>query len=225
MFVDGKSIRLRIRTDDPDVPEIDAADVLTQDFAREHSRALTRAEVMGLAGWEAARAWTRQASVSTRTAYQRIRDGAKIPVRPGEVSPPTGLSFGDVVENTLFLLPQTACFYCGAPAGSDGLETDHAIPLLRGGKDRAENRLPACASCNQAKYDRTYEGFRVHMAGRHDLDTLPTFFGETGVGRQVIRYRFDPDALPDRLPSRPTDSGGIEDANRMETNTSRHLGL
>jgi 5-methylcytosine-specific restriction endonuclease McrA len=204
MFVDGQSIRLRLRTDDPGVSGINAADVLTRDFAREHSRPLSRAETVGLACWEAARMWADWTAVALETAYQRLRRGAKIPVRPGESSLPAGLSFGDAVEGALFTLPQAACYYCGAPAGSDGLETDHAIPVLRGGEDRPENRLPACPSCNQAKYDRTYEGFRAHMAGRHDLDTLPTFFGETDVARRVLRYTFDPGALPDRLPSRPT---------------------
>jgi hypothetical protein len=47
MFVDGQSIRLRIRTDAPDVSGIDAADVLTRDFAREHFRVLPRADTLG----------------------------------------------------------------------------------------------------------------------------------------------------------------------------------
>jgi hypothetical protein len=47
MFVDGKSIRLRIRTGDPNVSGIDAADVLTRDFAREHFRVLPRADTLG----------------------------------------------------------------------------------------------------------------------------------------------------------------------------------
>jgi len=204
MFVDGRSIRLRLRTDDPDVSEIDTADVLTRDFAREHSRPLTRAETVGLACWEAARMWANRATVSTEAVYQRLSGGASIPIRPNELDMPGGLSFADAVEGALFTLPQAACYYCGAPAGTDGLETDHAIPIVRGGEDRSENRLPACPSCNQAKYDRTYEGFRAYMAGRHDLDTLPTFFGETDVARRLMKYEFDPNALPDRLPSRPT---------------------
>jgi 5-methylcytosine-specific restriction endonuclease McrA len=216
MFVDGKSIRLRARTDDPGVSEINEADVLTRDFAREHSRPLTRAETVGLACWEAARTWADWTAVAPKTVYRRLRRGAKIPVQPGESSLPAGLSFGDAVEGVLFILPQAACYYCGAPAGPDGLEIDHAIPVLRGGEDRPENRLPACRSCNQAKYDRTYEGFRAEMAGQYGP---PTFFGETDVARRVLRYTFDPGALPDRLPGRPMSRP------EQETNTSRHLEL
>jgi len=204
MFVDGRSIRLRIYTDETNVSEANAADVLTKEFSEKHTRPLTRREVKGLACWEAARVWADRATVSPETAYRRLSGGANIPIRPNESDMPGGLSFEGAVDLTLSILPQAACFYCGAPAGLNEIETDHAIPILRGGADRHENRLPACRPCNQAKYDRTYEGFRAYMAGRHDLDTLPTFFGETDIARRLMKYEFDPNALPDRLPSRPT---------------------
>lgn len=208
MFVDGKSIQLRAQTDARDASDIDAADVLTKEFSEKHTRFLTRAEVTGRACWEAARMWADRATVSPRTVYRRLSNGAGIPIHPTESDVPGGLSFEDAVDLTLLLLPQTACFYCGAPVEPAEIETDHAIPALRGGKDRPENRVPACRPCNQAKYDRTYEGFRVHMAGRHDSEKLPTFFGETDVARRVMRYKFDPDALPDRFPSYPTSPPG-----------------
>ncbi len=202
MFVDGKSIRLRIQTDLPDVSEIDGADVLTKEFSEKHTRPLTQAEVTGCACWEVARMWANRATVSAETVYRRLSGGSDIPIRPDESDLPGGVSFGDVVDLMLLILPQSACFYCGAPA--DDIEVDHAIPIIRGGKDRPENRVPACRSCNQAKYDRTYEGFRAHMAERTDSDELPTFFGETDVARRVMRYEFDPDALPDRIPNFPS---------------------
>jgi hypothetical protein len=44
------------------------------------------------------------------------------------------------------------CFYCGARAG----HADHIEPHNhgRGGPDKAENLVPACATCNCKKNDR-----------------------------------------------------------------------
>jgi hypothetical protein len=167
--------------------------------------------------------WADRATVSPGTVYRRLSAGASIPIRQTEASSPSGLSFRDVVETVLFMLPQAACYYCGAPSGRQRLEIDHAIPLVRGGEERSENRLPACRSCNQAKYDRTYEGSRLEMAGEYETEP-PTFFGETDFARRVVRYRFDPNDLPEKLRGRPIRDPD-RDANRMETNTSRHLGL
>lgn len=45
------------------------------------------------------------------------------------------------------------CAYCGR---SDvRLYRDHKIPLVRGGTDAIENIVPACGSCNRAKYTKT----------------------------------------------------------------------
>lgn len=42
------------------------------------------------------------------------------------------------------------CWMCGAPA----TQTDHVIPLNRGGADWPSNQRPACGPCNRAKSDR-----------------------------------------------------------------------
>lgn len=42
------------------------------------------------------------------------------------------------------------CWMCGAPA----TQTDHVIPLNRGGSDWPANQRPACGPCNRQKWDR-----------------------------------------------------------------------
>lgn len=39
------------------------------------------------------------------------------------------------------------CWLCGAPAS----ETDHVLPLSRGGSDWASNQRPVCTPCNRSK--------------------------------------------------------------------------
>ena len=47
------------------------------------------------------------------------------------------------------------CAYCGQPPIDDDslteLTIDHVRPKSRGGQDRTQNVIPACASCNHAK--------------------------------------------------------------------------
>jgi len=49
------------------------------------------------------------------------------------------------------------CAYCGAE--NVPLETEHVVPVSRGGTDRVSNLTLACRPCNQAKGNRTAEEF------------------------------------------------------------------
>lgn len=44
------------------------------------------------------------------------------------------------------------CWMCGEPA----TQTDHVMPLNRGGSDWPANQRPSCATCNRAKSDRDH---------------------------------------------------------------------
>ena len=44
------------------------------------------------------------------------------------------------------------CVYCNS---ANNLHADHQIPLSRGGTNFASNMVPACASCNTSKNDKT----------------------------------------------------------------------
>ena len=44
------------------------------------------------------------------------------------------------------------CVYCNS---TENLHADHQIPLSRGGTNFASNMVPACASCNCSKNDKT----------------------------------------------------------------------
>ncbi len=59
------------------------------------------------------------------------------------------------------------CAYCGA---SGRLHAEHRIPVSRGGSNRIENILPACASCNAKKATMTEEEFRARLAKEQSND-------------------------------------------------------
>lgn len=42
------------------------------------------------------------------------------------------------------------CYWCGKDVGDDW-QTDHRVPLARGGKDDASNLVVSCRECNQSK--------------------------------------------------------------------------
>ncbi|MFF4021460.1 HNH endonuclease [Nocardia elegans] len=48
-----------------------------------------------------------------------------------------------------------SCVYCSGPFE----HLDHATPIARGGAHSLENVVPACAACNESKYNRTAEEF------------------------------------------------------------------
>jgi len=44
-----------------------------------------------------------------------------------------------------------ACHYCGRIVGRGQLTMDHLIPLIRGGRSKKGNLVPACKECNNKK--------------------------------------------------------------------------
>lgn len=57
------------------------------------------------------------------------------------------------------------CAYCGAKSE----QTDHIVPLARGGTDHWWNLARACADCNLRKHDKTAEEFmrgEVRISGK-----------------------------------------------------------
>lgn len=43
------------------------------------------------------------------------------------------------------------CYYCGSRFAPAQLTMDHVVPLVRGGKSRKGNLVPACKACNTQK--------------------------------------------------------------------------
>lgn len=43
------------------------------------------------------------------------------------------------------------CHYCGRQVGARALSMDHVVPLIRGGRSRRGNVVPACKECNTKK--------------------------------------------------------------------------
>jgi len=48
-------------------------------------------------------------------------------------------------------LAQGICHYCGEKFSPSALTLDHMVPLIRGGKTRRGNVVPACKECNNQK--------------------------------------------------------------------------
>ncbi len=43
------------------------------------------------------------------------------------------------------------CYYCGKRVSPGDLTMDHIVPIIRGGKSRKGNVVPACKECNNKK--------------------------------------------------------------------------
>lgn len=43
------------------------------------------------------------------------------------------------------------CYYCGKKFKPQELTMDHIVPIIRGGKSRKGNVVPACKECNKKK--------------------------------------------------------------------------
>jgi len=43
------------------------------------------------------------------------------------------------------------CHYCNHQVGRENLTMDHVVPLVRGGKSKKGNLVPACKECNNRK--------------------------------------------------------------------------
>ncbi len=63
------------------------------------------------------------------------------------------------------------CHYCGQQVGPRALTMDHIVPLIRGGRSRRGNVVPACKDCNNKKKSLLpveWEEYLRHLAGSRD---------------------------------------------------------
>lgn len=58
------------------------------------------------------------------------------------------------------------CTYCGVTGVT--MHIDHAIPIFRGGTDRAGNLVQSCAACNLRKHTLTAGEFRALLNAELD---------------------------------------------------------
>lgn len=66
------------------------------------------------------------------------------------------------LKNTfLFHRDQHICAYCGSEFAERHLTMDHVMPRCQGGRDKWENLVSACLTCNQRKAGRTPQ--QAHM--------------------------------------------------------------
>ena len=76
------------------------------------------------------------------------------------------------------------CAYCGCDLACEDMQVDHFLPI-RGGEDRdkLDNMLPACRSCNHYKRGNTLEGWRKMLEA-----TPETLERDCYTYRQAVRF-------------------------------------
>lgn len=77
----------------------------------------------------------------------------------------------NIVDNKNF-----SCYLCGTqlsiePKSENIVLIEHVIPMSRGGKNSADNVLPACIRCNVAKRDMTIEEFKQRAKHWAEVET------------------------------------------------------
>ena len=65
-------------------------------------------------------------------------------------------------RTAILLRGHFTCAYCGADLTrlpSRQVQMDHLIPIARGGRNAADNLVPACGPCNRIKCDRDWRDY------------------------------------------------------------------
>ena len=81
-----------------------------------------------------------------------IRTPAVVRLRKGNVASKHKVRFSRM---NVFTRDGFRCQYCGVRKGTDGLNYDHVLPRVRGGKTAWENIVTSCYACNDRKGSRT----------------------------------------------------------------------
>lgn len=71
------------------------------------------------------------------------------------------------VRQSVYLMYNGHCAYCGTEIAYKDMQVDHATPLRIGGADDISNYMPACRSCNHYKATLDVEGFRRYLSEIH----------------------------------------------------------
>lgn len=71
------------------------------------------------------------------------------------------------VRQSVYLMYNGHCAYCGTEIAYKDMQVDHATPLRIGGADDISNYMPACRSCNHYKATLDVEGFRKYLSEMH----------------------------------------------------------
>jgi 5-methylcytosine-specific restriction endonuclease McrA len=82
-------------------------------------------------------------------------------------TPRIGITWSLVTESDLVVLlrdQQGQCGYCGLVLSSNW-QTDHRIPLSRGGAHTIDNLVAVCAPCNRRKWTQTDEEYLTTLQG------------------------------------------------------------
>lgn len=71
------------------------------------------------------------------------------------------------VRQSVYLMYNGHCAYCGTEIAYKDMQVDHATPLRIGGADDISNYMPACRSCNHYKATLDVERFRKYLSEMH----------------------------------------------------------
>ena len=67
-------------------------------------------------------------------------------------------------RESLFQESAHCCIYCGHPLTIETMETDHIVPLSKGGTSDYSNKVCACPHCNALKADKEIPEFLETMS-------------------------------------------------------------
>lgn len=99
-------------------------------------------------------------SAAVRKAIHSLCERGKISIENGKmtaINPPESQSTREpislVMRRLIFERDGEVCRYCADTSGP--FELDHVIPVSRGGRNKIDNLVVACRTCNRRKSDRT----------------------------------------------------------------------
>lgn len=70
----------------------------------------------------------------------------------------------DKTRERLFKESAHCCIYCGRPLTLETMETDHIVPLSKGGTSDYSNKVCTCPNCNALKADKEIPEFLETMS-------------------------------------------------------------
>ncbi|MDY6950370.1 MAG: HNH endonuclease [Thermodesulfobacteriota bacterium] len=68
-------------------------------------------------------------------------------------------------------LDRGRCHYCGKPFPPSALTMDHIVPVVRGGKSKKGNLVPACKDCNNKKKHMLPIEWEAYLRSLSENDT------------------------------------------------------
>ena len=111
----------------------------------------------------------------------------------------------DKIRERLFEESAHSCIYCGHPLTLETMETDHIVPVSKGGTSDFTNKVCACPHCNALKADKEIPEFLETMSPKK-LRAYENRLAELFMQGKLSAKKWD---LLDPVPERETDKVSV----------------